>query len=148
MEIRQATIKDLESLAILLNGLEDFNFSFSKPDPEEICSMEDIREILKGYFKSPEKAAVFIAEENNEPVGYVHVYHNEYGNHCVLEDLFVLEKYRKNGTGKKLLIKAEEWAKERSTNLKLEVLDWNKYAQEFYERNGYEMDSIVYIKWF
>ena len=54
-----------------------------------------------------------------------------------LEDIFVLEEYRRQGVGKKLFDFLKETAKrEGCGRIEFTVLKWNKSAQEFYEKNG------------
>jgi GNAT superfamily N-acetyltransferase len=51
-----------------------------------------------------------------------------------LEDIFVLEEYRRRGIGKKLFDRVREIAKERGCGrIEFAVLTWNKTAQRFYE---------------
>jgi GNAT superfamily N-acetyltransferase len=53
-----------------------------------------------------------------------------------LEDIFVLEEYRRSGVGKKMFDFLKETAKrEGSGRIEFTVLKWNKSAQEFYEKN-------------
>jgi GNAT superfamily N-acetyltransferase len=53
-----------------------------------------------------------------------------------LEDIFVLEKYRQQGIGKKMFDFLKEIAKrEDCGRIEFTVLKWNKSAQEFYEKN-------------
>jgi len=54
-----------------------------------------------------------------------------------LEDLFVKEKYRGKGYGKKLLVKPCKIAHERNCGrVEWSVLNWNKPAIDFYESLG------------
>jgi GNAT superfamily N-acetyltransferase len=53
-----------------------------------------------------------------------------------LEDIFVLEAYRRKGVGQKMFDFLKETAKrEGCARIEFTVLKWNKSAQEFYERN-------------
>src|SRR4030042_2450128 len=53
-----------------------------------------------------------------------------------LEDIFVLEEYRRHGVGKKMFAFLKETAKrEKCGRIEFTVLKWNKSAQEFYEKN-------------
>jgi len=53
-----------------------------------------------------------------------------------LEDIFVLEEYRRHGVGKKMFAFLREIAKrEGCGRIEFTVLKWNKSAQEFYARN-------------
>jgi GNAT superfamily N-acetyltransferase len=53
-----------------------------------------------------------------------------------LEDIFVLEEYRKQGVGKKMFEFLKETAKrEGCGRIEFTVLKWNRLAQGFYEKN-------------
>ncbi len=53
-----------------------------------------------------------------------------------LEDIFVLEEYRRHGVGKKMFAFLKEIAKrEGCGRMEFTVLKWNRSAQEFYRRN-------------
>ncbi len=53
-----------------------------------------------------------------------------------LEDIFVLEQYRRKGVGKQMFDFLKETAKrEGCGRIEFTVLKWNKSAQEFYEKN-------------
>ena len=54
-----------------------------------------------------------------------------------IEDIFVLEGYRRQGVGKRMFDYLKEIAKyEGCGRIEFTVLKWNKLAQEFYEKNG------------
>ena len=54
-----------------------------------------------------------------------------------MEDLFVKEKYRGKGYGKKLLLSLVKIAQERNCGrVEWSVLNWNKPAIDFYESLG------------
>ncbi len=53
-----------------------------------------------------------------------------------LEDIFVLEQYRRKGVGQKMFDFLKETAKrEGCGRIEFTVLKWNKSAQDFYEKN-------------
>jgi len=53
-----------------------------------------------------------------------------------LEDIFVLEKYREQGIGKKMFEYCKKIAKDEGcSRIEFTVLKWNKSAQGFYEKN-------------
>ena len=67
--------------------------------------------------------------------------------HIVIEHLLVLEKFRNNGIGEKLIKSIEKWGKTKNKKLfEIEVFDWNKPALEFYEHEGFKEDSLLLIK--
>ena len=62
-----------------------------------------------------------------------------------MDDLFVQEKYRKNGIGKRLLDSIIEIGKkEKCEKLRWQVSNWNKNAQEFYKSLGVHIDNREY----
>ncbi len=83
----------------------------------------------------------FIGRVGGKPVSYF-IYFFTYSSFLALptlflEDIFVLEEYRRLGIGKKLFDFLKETAKqEECGRIEFTVLKWNKSAQEFYEKNG------------
>jgi GNAT superfamily N-acetyltransferase len=86
------------------------------------------------------KYQAFIGRFGDKYVSYV-VFFFTYSSFLALptlflEDIFVLEKYRRQGVGKKMFDFLREIAKrEDCGRIDFTVLKWNKSAQEFYERN-------------
>jgi GNAT superfamily N-acetyltransferase len=53
-----------------------------------------------------------------------------------LEDIFILEEYRRQGVGEKMFSFCKQIAKnERCGRMEFTVLKWNTSAQDFYEKN-------------
>ena len=95
--------------------------------------------------------AFFIRDEKNEIVGGCNGT-NLYG--CVYVDqLWIKEDLREQGWGKKLMAKAEEFAKQKNcTFMTVNTMDWE--ALDFYkklgfevefERKGFEKNSVFYF---
>jgi GNAT superfamily N-acetyltransferase len=60
-----------------------------------------------------------------------------------MDDLYVKEKYRKNGIGKRLLDVVIEFArKEKCGKVRWQVSNWNKDAQDFYKKMGAKIDDV------
>ena len=56
-----------------------------------------------------------------------------------LEDIFILEDFRRKGLGKKILDFVINIARKRKCRvLDLNVIDWNKNAINFYRKNGFK----------
>lgn len=92
-----------------------------------------------------EQAAVFLAEERQQIVGYVfiHIQLEEwqeiYRPHLVakLSDIAVTEGARSQGVGGLLFERCVAWAREEGAErLELMVYEFNRNAREFYERRG------------
>jgi GNAT superfamily N-acetyltransferase len=87
------------------------------------------------------KYQAFIGKIGNKPVSYM-IYFFTYSSFLALptlfvEDIFVLEEYRKQGVGQKMFDFLKETAKhEGCGRIEFIVLKWNTTAQDFYEKNG------------
>lgn len=98
-------------------------------------------QIINHLFSEKNYAECIIGFENNIPIGFALFFHN-YSTFVsrpgiYLEDLFVKEKYRGKGYGKKLLLSLVKIADERNCGrVEWSVLNWNKPAIDFYEGIG------------
>jgi GNAT superfamily N-acetyltransferase len=87
------------------------------------------------------KYQAFIGKVGDKYVSYV-IFFFTYSSFLALptlflEDIFVLEEYRRHGVGKEMFDFLKETAKrEGCGRIEFTVLKWNKSAQEFYEKNG------------
>jgi GNAT superfamily N-acetyltransferase len=86
------------------------------------------------------KYQAFIGKIGNKCVSYI-IYFYTYSSFLALptlylEDIFVLEEYRRQGVGQKMFDHLKKIAKlEGCGRIEFTVLKWNKSAQEFYEKN-------------
>ena len=86
------------------------------------------------------KYEAFIGKIGNKCVSYI-IYFFTYSSFLALptlylEDIFVLEKYRRKGIGQRMFDHLKEIATlEGCGRIEFTVLKWNKSAQEFYEKN-------------
>ena len=97
-----------------------------------------------GFGKNP-VFNFYVAELNNKIIG-IAVYFIKYstwkGKGLYLDDLFVTEKFRGKGIGKKLFdIIIEEAKKIKAKQLHWQVLDWNTPAIDFYKKYGATIDA-------
>ncbi|MDR1121075.1 MAG: GNAT family N-acetyltransferase [Dysgonamonadaceae bacterium] len=92
-------------------------------------------------YSEPE-GTFLIAKENNEIVGCVGIKKLENGI-CEMKRLFVNDRYRGNGTAKKLVEMIIEEAKlKHYERMRLDTLDTMKEALNIYRKNGfYEIES-------
>ncbi len=88
---------------------------------------------------------VFVAEQDEQVVGYVFLYIKDappYGyliprRVAEISDIAVLRAYNNKGIGHQLFAASVEWARGRgAVDLELEVWEFNKNAIAFYERLG------------
>jgi GNAT superfamily N-acetyltransferase len=86
------------------------------------------------------KYQAFIGKVGDKYVSYI-IYFFTYSSFLALptlflEDIFVLEEYRRNGMGEKMFDFIKATAKrEGCGRIEFTVLTWNKSAKKFYEKN-------------
>lgn len=89
---------------------------------------------------------ILLAKENNEPVAFVIAYKKfakgtTYNHYVVsIDGLFVEEKYRRKGIGKKLIELVSSWAKNKYVDvcLEIEYINTNLPAEKLYKSLGFE----------
>jgi len=141
MIIRTATLKDIEKVLSL--GEQIFEIH-SKARPDLFEKKPINYEYLKFVIEENNKK-IFIAEDNNELVGYCISSIYEVKNHPMfndmlninVEDFCVDKNYRKKGVGKKLFENVKNYAKENNVQfIELSVWEFNQNAMEFYKNMG------------
>jgi GNAT superfamily N-acetyltransferase len=102
---------------------------------------EDARRRLRiDCLSDKPKYQAFIGKIGNKSISYA-IYFFTYSSFLALptlylEDIFVLEEYRRQGVGKRMFDHLKAIAKlEGCGRIEFTVLKWNKSAQEFYEKN-------------
>jgi GNAT superfamily N-acetyltransferase len=139
--------KEANSLAIEKVNAETFNDFLGLIDklagyehlvpPDE----EAKKRLRRDCLSDKPKYHSFIGKVRGKPVSYI-IYFFTYSSFLALpilflEDIFVLEEYRRHGVGKKMFGFLKETAKsEGCGRIEFTVLKWNTSAQEFYEKNG------------
>ncbi|MFA9213797.1 MAG: N-acetyltransferase family protein [Candidatus Methylacidiphilales bacterium] len=133
-EIKSATKNDAGIILELIKEIAAYEKLADQVEATE-------EQIINHLFSEKTYAECIIGFENNIPIGFALFFHN-YSTFVsrpgiYLEDLFVKEKYRGKGYGKKLLLSLVKIADERNCGrVEWSVLDWNKPAIDFYESLG------------
>lgn len=97
--------------------------------------------LIKHAFSSKPLFEILIALDDKTPIGYAFYFYT-YSTFLAkqtmfLEDIFVSERYRSKGVGKKLFDELISKAKKNNCGrLDFTVLNWNKEAMKFYDRLG------------
>jgi len=98
---------------------------------------------------------VYVAEEENAVVGFVTVLAKEPfmelddppGHYALITDLVVLESHRGRGIGRRLLERAEVYAKQAgATELRVGVLTNNRTARRLYLDVGFQPHLEIFTK--
>jgi GNAT superfamily N-acetyltransferase len=135
MQVRAAASADVRALLELiarywqLEGIPGFN-------PARIG------QLLNALIASQALGAVWVAESAGALTGYLIVVwvlsFEHQGLMAEVDELFVTETARSQGTGTALLAAAESWLKRRgAVRLQLQLATDNLHARAFYERHGY-----------
>ena len=134
MRIRKATRKDIREIAKLM--IEEF----SKPPFKEKTTINSVIKSLNFYFKI-EKA--FVAIEDKKIVGIVVFKIEQWweGPVILIEDLAVKEDFKKQGIGKNLTDKVEEYAKEIKAKAVSFTTHKKSSAVKFYTKQGYKIEK-------
>lgn len=139
MLIRNANAKDAEAIAKIYRN--DLGYD---------TDIDLIAQRLNNLNNSRE--AVFVAELDKKVIGALHIekfetlYFKPIAN---ILSLAVSEKHRREGAGKALVSKAEDWAKEMKLEaVRLESAYHRKNAHEFYRALGFnsEKNQIRFLK--
>ncbi len=130
ISIRLATREDLPDIHNLVRELA----IYEKAEHEFTASLEDYyRDFDEDIFEA------LVAEKDGIICGmalYYMTYSTWKGKMLYLEDFVVRQSYRKMGVGQQLFDGFLQNAQEKNCRLvKWQVLDWNKPAIQFYEKN-------------
>ena len=132
--IRIVARADVSTLLSLIRALATY-----ERKPHKVVATEG--DLQRDLFGPQPKFRALIAEWDGKPVGYASFFYfySTYEGRAALflEDLFVLEEFRKHGIGKALLGAVAKLALDEGCfGLRWEVLDWNRPAIEFYKKLG------------
>jgi GNAT superfamily N-acetyltransferase len=131
--IKKVNSENFGDFLFLVDKLAEYE-GLSPPDEEAKGRLR------KDCLSDKPKYEAFIGKVGEKYASYV-IYFFTYSSFLALptlflEDVFVLEEYRRQGMGKKMFDFLKETAKrEGCGRIEFTVLKWNKSAQEFYEKN-------------
>ena len=131
--IEKVNSDTIEDFLGLINKLAEYE-KLAPPDEEAK------RRLRRDCLSKKPKYEAFIGRVGGKYVSYV-IFFFTYSSFLALptlylEDIFVLEDYRKQGIGKKMFDFLKEQANcEGCGRIEFTVLKWNKSAQKFYEES-------------
>jgi ribosomal protein S18 acetylase RimI-like enzyme len=153
ISIRKAKIEDLKIIQDLNNRLcKKENIDFDSTVNPEFANSDGGLSYFKNALTSNENLDL-IAEDNNTPVGYIIGGIEKVGdfrnipNLCEVDNMWVDEKYRSQGIGKKFMNELEVWAKSNGIRRMRVVASFkNEKGIIFYKREGFEEYDLILEK--
>lgn len=149
LSIREASDQDYEGLCEVFAEVDALHREalphlFREPDGPARA-----REYISSII-ADENAAIFVAESDNQIIGFVHICLREPPDipimvprhYASINDLAVRRRFRRSGIGRSLIERAHQWARDKGvTQVELTVWEFNKEAIAFYEKLGYKTAS-------
>jgi len=134
--IERVTGDNFQDLLLLIEELA----KFEKLTPPDKAAKGRLRR--DALSKNP-RCEAYLGRLDSKYVAYVIVYFTYSSFRALptlyLEDIFVLEEYRRQGIGQAMFDFCVKRAKKEGCGrIEFTVLDWNKSAQRFYEKNNAE----------
>lgn len=141
VEIRQATVEDLDAIVPLFDAYRQF---YRQPS-----ELERARQFLLERFEH-NQSIIFVAFEDESPVGFTQLYPSfssaAMARIFVLNDLFVIPQARRRGVASALLEAAADYARRvRAVRLTLSTELTNTAAQAAYGTLGWKRDIAFYV---
>lgn len=145
--IRKAEIKDLKDIQTLNKVL--FDLEYENYDSTLDTTWSNSKEATEYFKNAIENDITLVAVVENKIIGYLIGSLNTQNSYnktiqAELDNMCILEEYRKLGIGSKLFNKFKEICKENDINeLKVVASYNNKNAINFYKKNGFEEAEIT-----
>ncbi|WP_332645328.1 GNAT family N-acetyltransferase [Lysinibacillus sp. 54212] len=142
MIIREAKIEDAAHMAKVMKDAEASGFMLFSPGERKMAP-EQMGKLIE-MLKSKVKSAIFVAQHDDEVVGYLIVQGDQPSRiaHRAYIVIGIVSSFRGKGIGKALFQHAEEWAKGQGIHrLELTVIKHNEAAFNLYKKMGYEVEG-------
>lgn len=141
VEVRQATVADLNLLVPLFDAYRRFYRQPSEPERARRFLLERL-----GHGQS----VVFLAFEDDVAIGFTQLYPSFSSGAMapifILNDLFVAPEVRRRGAGSALLQAAAQYGRSAGAlRLVLSTEIANTTAQSLYERTGWKRDTVFCV---
>jgi GNAT superfamily N-acetyltransferase len=141
IQLRRGHQSDIDGLSRLLAGLFSLETDFAIDQEKQKAGLALILD-------NPDRSAIFIAENDGVLVGMATaqlVVSSAAGGYSILlEDMYVVENWRRHGIGTSLMRMAQSWGKQKGA-LRIQLLadERNMAAHVFYKRMGFQISRMV-----
>jgi GNAT superfamily N-acetyltransferase len=136
LTIREVTEENFDDFLGLIIKLAEYE-KLQPPDEEAQTRLR------RDCLSEKPKYKAYLGRLGDKAVSYI-IYFFTYSSFLALptlylEDIFVLQEYRRLGVGKEMFTFIKQIAKDEGCGrIEFTVLNWNSSAQQFYEKNGAE----------
>ena len=142
--VRTASDNDLPVILGLL-------YELGRPKPQKDSDVDTFRKLVKKYVTDSDKKILVAEIDDMKIVGMVSMVFLPRLNRTTLEmyipELVVLEKYRNQGIGKKLIDSCISFANEKKCHrIRLESGNQRKESHQFYKSLGFEQSALSFTK--
>lgn len=150
MEIVVAEKIHYNALNEMFKELDHYHFLLHSERVNEYTQTARTTEQLNSYTLGQGKV-LFIARIGEANVGFINLkieaiessYLSVGRKFCLIDNIFVCEKYRNRGVANYLVNRAKKWSLEHGVNkIELQVFSSNGNALQFYESNGFNFLSV------
>lgn len=150
--IRNGLPEDADFIAAHAYRLLEFGPPpWRKPEHDQMTKA-DARHITAALLADdPDKSVLVAVDTSGKPCGFIHLtmqpdyYTGDLNAH--ITDIVVIAEAEGQGVGKLLMEKADEWAREKQARwITLNAFEGNSHARKVYEKAGYEIEWIRYLK--
>ncbi len=154
IKIKEATKEDFDILILFRLKLLQHDSQLDPDRPYTIDKIQKSSKYMKNYLKK-EDNKYFLAYHNSLPIGYLHVTFDDKKNKTssYISELYVLDLYRNQGVGKKLVL--YQWNHLKKIGINENTLTTTKYKNRrtinFYKKLNYKLikenkdENIVYF---
>ncbi len=142
--IREATDKDIPLILGML-------YELGRPKPQKDSDVDSFRKLVKSYIHESDKKLLVAIIDDVKIIGMISMILLSRLNRDTLEmyvpELIVIEKYRGQGIGKKLIDSCIAFATEKKCHrIRLESGNQRKESHKFYKHLGFEQSSLSFTK--
>ena len=121
---------------------------FHQKGRPDIFKSKDEKQLKNDLFANLEKFITLVILVDEKVVGYLaYTIKDKHTKKLYVDQLVILEKYRNQGLGKKMMDEVKNIAlKDNCDSLELDCWTFNENAMEMYEHLGFKRQRIIYDK--